>query len=222
MKNIDSPPSPQSSHEAERSRREELREELFQTLVAGKVLEEFLDDLFEAGIEGDALKAIGDAFAKLSENNKLAVLAIPASLRPRRFATLAQKMEKGEITAEEIIESIRTEALEKGYTVGYHLSPADIKPGKDDWSVQGTEADHRDGDLPRAYYSLSYRDRYLKKPMRFLYVIRANVSENSEHRQDNNGSWGRASTLPIVAKIDMIEVEKELDERMKALEKAGE
>jgi hypothetical protein len=209
------PPPQQATPETERRYKEELREHLFQQMVATAILEHFADDLYEAGFTPEQIRELADAYGELTEQDKLVALAYPASLRPKLFERYAKRIEQGEITLEEMVAEMRDKAKEKGYRIAFHLSDADIKPSKDDWLVVGKEIDHRHDDRPMAYYSLDYTNRYLTKPSRFLYVIRIETGEESAHYRDNNGKWGHASTLPIVDKIDMVAVEKTLDERMR-------
>lgn len=198
-----------------------LREHFFTEEVTSHILTTFLDELEDAGIEGEEKQDLIRAFAALSEEDKRAALAIPAQLRPTLFEKYAAKFEDGSITPAGMLEDIVQKAHTHGFTLGYHQSPADIKPLKDGtWMVRGTEKDHRNNDMTMAYYSMDYTHRYQKKPMRYLYVIRAETGKTSSHHQDNDGAWGRASTLAIVDQIDMFELEKHIDEKMQKLEES--
>jgi len=205
--------------EKERANKEQIRNRIFDQLVATKVLESFHDDIDEANISEEAYKEIVDAFAQLSEDDKRAVLAIPAQLRPELFKRYALRIDEGEITGADIVSDILEKANRYGFTIGFHLSPQDVKPEKDGtWHIKGTEPDHRHDDLPMAYYSLDYAHRYLRKPTRYLYVIRAELGDKSAHYRDNDRSWGHATSLSIVDQIDMQALEAEMEQRFKLME----
>lgn len=211
------------SIEAERAHKEALRNQIFDQLVATQVLDSFHDDIDDAGIDAEDYQEIVQTFAALPEEDKRAVLAIPAQLRPKVFANYAKHLEDGKMTGEEVVADILAKAHAHGFTLGFHLSPRDIKPEKDgSWQIRGTEPDHRHSDLPMAYYSLDYAHRYLRKPAQFLYVVRAELGENSAHYRDNDRSWGHASSLSVVDRIDMHELENEMERRFKAMEAAEE
>lgn len=199
--------------------KETLRDRIFDQLVAGRVLDTFLDELDDRGFEEKDTREIIRAFAELSEEDKRAVLAIPAELRPQVFARYAADIRNGMTTGKGMVEGILATAKKYGFTLGFHLSPVDIRPEKDgSWTIKGTEIDHRRADRAMAYYSTDYSHRYLKKPSRYLYVIRAETGENTSHYQDNDGTWGHASSLAIIDSIDMQALEAEMEKRLKAPE----
>ncbi len=172
------------TQEKARQAREGIRNQIFDQLVAGHVLETFHDDIVEADISEEAYGEISATFAQLSEENKRAVLAIPAALRTKTFAKYAKRLQTGELDGTGVVLDILDVSKRNGFTIGFHLSPYDVKHDKDgDWKIRGTEKDHRHNDLPMAYYSLDYAHRYLKKPAQFLYVIRAGRKERSLQRQ---------------------------------------
>jgi hypothetical protein len=202
---------------------EQLRDRIFDQLVAGKVLDTFSEELEEADFSEETMAEIGRTFAGLSESEKRAVLAIPAQLRPPLFARYGKEIAEGRQTGSGMIRDILEKAEKYGFTLGFHLSPADIRPDKDgSWMIRGTEKDHRNNDMAMAYYSTDYSHRYLKKPSRYLYVIRAETGEQTSHHQDNDGTWGHASTLSIVDAIDMHALEAEMEARFKALTAGGQ
>ncbi len=216
-------PKPASRPEAEDAYREQLRNTLFDQVIAGKVLDAFADDLAMADMEEDTIQEIEAAFALLPEEDKKAVLAIPAQLRQPLFKSYARRIENGEIDSAGMINDLLLKAKKHGYTLGFHLSLYDIRPEQDGaWYIRGTEPDHRHDDRPMAYYSMDYNHRYRDKRTQYLYVIRAETAEGTSHYQDNDGSWGHASSLSIVEKLNMPEVEKELTERLKRVEEEKE
>ncbi len=205
--------------EVENRMRESLRDMIFDQLVAGKVLDTFQEELDDAEFDHETQREIANAFASLAEADKRAVLAIPAQLRPQVFARYAKQVEAGTLTGAGMMEDMLAKAKKYGFTLGFHLSPNDIKQEKDgSWNIRGTEKDHRHNNMPMAYYSMDYSNRYLKKPSRFLYVIRAETGEHTSHYPDNDGTWGHASSLAIIDKIDLKALEEEMNARFKSME----
>jgi hypothetical protein len=201
-------------------KREQFREDIFPQLVATHILEHIADDLLEAGFEKQEIREIQHVFLDLSEKEMKAVLAIPAQLRPKLFERYAEQLEEGSQTPAGMVKDLLQKSEKYHYTLGYHLSPKEIKPdAQGNWVVKGTEKDHRHNDIPMAYYSLDYRNRYREKPSKFLYIVRAEQVEGSGHYQDNNGLWGHAPSLSVVDVIDLPNLEKEMDILMDANEK---
>lgn len=201
-------------------RREEFRETIFPKLVAARILESAVDDLRGAGFTEEEVTEVQTAFLTLSEERKKAVLSIPAELRPKLYERYAEEIEKGTQTPAGMIADILEKAERYRYTLGYHLSPKEIKRTPEgSWVIKGTEPDHRHSDIPMAYYSLDYRNRYRDKPSKFLYVVRAEQKDNSGHYQDNDGAWGHAPSLSIVDMINLNEIDAEMDAHMREKEK---
>jgi hypothetical protein len=207
------------TREVESKVRENLRDQIFDQLVSARVLDTFMDGLDDCDFPDSALEEITTTFNELSEADKRAVLAIPAQLRPQVFKRYAGMVRSGAMTGRTMIEDALQKAERYGFTFGFHLSPIDIHPGKDgSWMVKGTEKDHRHDDRAMAYYSTDYSHRYLKKPSRYLYVIRAETGENTSHYPDNDGTWGHASSLAIIEQVDMPALEIEMEARLKVVE----
>ncbi len=78
--------------------------------------------------------------------------------------------------------------------------------------VNGYEFDDRD-ERPMAYYSLDYGNIYKPERKNILYVIRAQIGEGTDHKKDISNNWGRASTLPIIHKLDIQVVNEKVDEK---------
>jgi hypothetical protein len=200
-------------------RKELLRDQLFRQLVASRVLDEFNDDLGYADFPEETFQEFETAFASLSEEDKRSVLAVPAQLRVPYFRKYAERVQRGEMNGADVVNDMLTIAKRHGYTLGFHLSLYDIKPGTDgSWFVRGTEPDHRHDDIPMAYYSMDYSNRYKQKRVNYMYVVRAETGENTSHYQDNDGSWGHAASLSIISKINLGEMERELEQRLKSAE----
>lgn len=200
--------------------REALNETIFSQLVAVKVLEHFHDDLYETDLPEENIEEIVNTFEALTDENKRRVLAIPAQLRKKQFERYAEIIKEGKMTPSGVVLDILEKASKNGFSIGFHLSPRDIRP-KDDgsWVIKGTEKDHRHNDIPMAYYSYDYAHRYVKKPVQFMYVVRSEDGPTSSHYRDNDGSWGHAPSLSIIDKIDMQELEKEMAEKVQTLRK---
>jgi hypothetical protein len=189
--------------------RHHLRERLFNTLVAEKIIDKCSEDMAR----------INEEFASLTEKDKRAFLAIPAQLRVPLFARYAAAIAEGKNDAKGMVHEIVTNAHKYGFTLGFHLSPNNIRPKPNgSWVIEGREKDHRHDDRAMAYYSTTYNARYLKKNAPYLYAVRAEIKEGSGHYPDNNGEWGHAPTLSIVDQIDLIGLENELNVAMKEVE----
>ena len=79
------------------------------------------------------------------------------------------------------------------------------------WVVYGKEKDHRDNDLPMAYYSFDYMNLYKSKDPKYIYVVSVQKSQSSGNRRDGNNQWGRAPSLSVVEKFDLRELEMEVE-----------
>lgn len=195
--------------------RERIREDAFTRIVQRDVIENFKDALAEAGFSSEEEEEFENAFATLSEQLKSGVLSLPFALREKRLSRFHERITRGELTVADMVKEFAKEAGERHFCLGYHVSNADIVPrkgknGEVDWGVDGKEADHRDNDITMAYYSTSLKTLYGRKNVRFLYVVRSEKGPHTTHRQDNDGSWGRAPKLDIVAKFDLDSVMSEV------------
>lgn len=194
-------------------RREDFRERNFPRVIAQHLIEHVTDDLADAGFEEDKIQEFERSLAELNEHTLQAFLSVPAQLRVRLYETYLEKVQDGKLTIEEMVEDIGKKNQSNHFTLGYHLSPREIAPDKEgNWTIRGTEPDHRNEDIPMAYYSLDYRNRYREKPSRYLYVVRAELRDQSGHYQDNNGVWGRAPSLSVIDRFDMSTLEQEMDQ----------
>lgn len=203
----------------ENKEREEFREKNFPRVIAQHLIEHVTDDFAEAGFEEEEIKEVEHAMYELGEEQLRAVLSVPAQLRVRLYSRYLERMRAGELTPEGIVADLRAKNEQNRYTLGYHLSPREIKPDAEgNWVIKGTEPDHRNEDIPMAYYSLDYRNRYREKPSKYLYVVRAELQDQSGHYRDNNGVWGRAPSLSVVDSFNLPEIEAEMDRLMKQTE----
>ena len=151
----------------------------------------------------------------MDEADILGVFSIPWELRLKRFAALKQSIDAG-TSIESLVAVLADESREKGYTLGYHISPTKIRSESADgnavrsgWKIGGYEFDDRDN-RPMAYYSLDYKNLYRKKRGAYLYVIRAELGEATDQKKDTTNNWGRASTLAIVAEFPIADIDEEV------------
>lgn len=188
--------------------RDRVKDRIVASIICKEITEKFEDDMFEADFSEEEVEEAKSVLQTFSLEKRRAVLSVPHEIRLRFLKKQKEKVDDGQDLFK-IIDDI-AERMQKnnGYTLGYHLSLADI-PEPDDingirqpWVVKGTEADHRDNDLARAYYSLTWKDRYKEKPSNYLYVVRSETGEGSDHKQDGDNNWGRASSLSVVARLN--------------------
>ena len=167
----------------------------FETAVLLLTLEEFLDDMEEV-VDGDCsvVAAFQKTFAALTLREQKRVLALPFELRKRRLASL-HAATRGD--GREMAAALLAHAARKGWTIGYHLSPIDIRPHAGEWAVRGMIVDGRDA-APMAHCSMSGDALYLEKPTAYLYVVR--VLERLAG-YDATGTWARANNFSIITQI---------------------
>lgn len=195
--------------------REDFRERNFPRVIAQHLIENLCEDFSEAGFEDEDIEQIQQALDELSEEQKRAVFSVPAELRISLYTRYFDRIRAGEITIEGMIEDLREKNERNHFTLGYHLSPREIKADTNgNWVIKGTEPDHRNGDIPMAYYSLDYRNRYREKPCKYLYIVRAELRDQSGHYRDNNSVWGRAPSLSVIDSFDLPQIEREIDKLM--------
>lgn len=197
---------------------EQMLEDAFVSVVQERIIETMSEALEEAGFTPEQERTFRKHLASLPLQDINGVLSIPYELRHMRLSKLHERVEDGTSVAE-IVDSIAREARERKFTIGYHMSNAEIAPVKtaksEAWAIDGREQDHRDSDLPMAYYSTDLANLYDKKRARFLYIIRADMGPETTHKQDNDGTWGRAGKLDIVERLGYEDVMREARERVR-------
>jgi hypothetical protein len=188
-----------------------ILEDAFLTVVQQRILESFSDALSESGFTGDEESEFRSEISRLSLEDLGGVLSMPHELKQMRLPKLHERITSG-MAIHDVVGLLVKESRERGFKIGYHMSNSDIQPraaakGKtESWTIDGREKDHRDNDLPMAYYSTSLSHLYGKKRARFLYIIRAETGTGTTHKPDNDGAWGRATKLDVVDKLDYEEV----------------
>ena len=192
--------------------RERLEDKIFSKLVCDDLFDTLDDELFDAGYEGYEVMELQSELAKLGLEDRKKVLSFPSEVRGRLLASYKEKMDAG-MTSAEMIESLRETSDKYGFTVGFHLSNADIEQKQDDtWDIEGYEFDDRD-EMPMAYYSLDYQNRYRKKASKFLYLVRAETGEKTAHKRDLSNNWGRANKLSVIDKMDILDLQSRTEAR---------
>ena len=174
----------------------EYFEKMFEINIMNYLLEEFEEALYEIGFEDAEVESIRKNLQVLHSAEEIkGALAIPEENRIQYLSRIKEQTK----SPDEFVDALVATAKKYGFTIGYHVSATEI-PGT---TIIGRESGHRDDDLGRAYYSTDYKNLFLKKRGNFLYVVRAETGPGSAHRQDNDNSWGRASALAIVGRLDL-------------------
>jgi len=189
---------------------EERRELFFRTFATVQLLDKFSEDMEEANFsENEVNKALIE-FSSMTNEDVWRSLSYPHELRGGLLARYKEHIETREMSVSDMIEHMRDHARERGFNIGFHASPFEIKPDtKGDWTVRASENDNRDGDLPMAYYSRSYRTMYRKQGPAYLYFVRVSDSDR------NDGNWWRASSLSVIQQVSA----KEMDTFVRNMEK---
>lgn len=205
------PPKVENKHIVE----QELRGQVFSEMTNQIILNEFEESLFDVFETGDNVTEILNEINHLSAEDQKKVLSLPWSLREKRLTKLNEQ-HAGD--SSQIVAALLDNASQHGYTIGYHVSPYEIKKmsqnGSEEWDVIGSELDDRD-DMPMAYYSLDYQNMYRKKRGEFVYMVRAETESHGSHKRDNNEKWGRANRLSIIASTSLQHIENKLVEVVK-------
>lgn len=190
---------------------EKIKDELFDSYMLQQLTEDFFESLAEY-LDEEAVDEVRGVLSMYDDKDIYATLSLPAELRDRKFTEFQQKIEAG-ADIKDIVDGFVGVSKKYGFGVGYHTSPAEIKPDQNGrWSIKGTEADHRDGDRAMAYYSRKYRHLFKKKDPRFVYIVR---SEDDTHKTD--GNWSRASELSIVAVVPFTDVFRFVEDTAKEI-----
>ncbi len=180
--------------------REALGNLLFEQYMRGAVLKDFLDALEEEDFSEEQMQNFRSALGSLSNEEAFAILSLPSELRSKYVEKLKLDIVEGK-NISSIVKERAKKAKEYGFRIGFHTSPIDIKPKVNgEWVIKGSEKDHRDGDIPMAYYSSKYRHLFKMKHPKFIYVVRT----EPDHRTD--GNWSRAPSLSIVTSVPFEQV----------------
>lgn len=197
------------------------RDEVFGYLLCDSFERVLVDELRKKGLSDDLIRDLKTALTKLPVEQRKQVLAWPREILVRKDEGLLLNKEIKKLQETGDVDTFINKMLEIAnlpstkWTIGYHMSNHDLNPGAEErWDILGTEKDHRDDDLPMAYYSLKYENLYREKQNdSFLYLVRG--SESDAH--DDNG-WYRNNTLSIIHKVRLMEMEEKTKEIMQEVE----
>jgi len=176
----------------------------FEMIIHDQVLNLFDRALKNSGLTDEQIIDFNNNLAEFNSEQINRILAIPFELRDRRFSVLIDYYKNGESNpAMKFLNEQLEISEENGFSLGYHVSSVDFTPKKDRegnmaWEIQPYEFDDR-VNMKMAYYSRTFDSMYLKKPFKYIYIIRS--SDN--HRKDNNDKWGYAPFLSVIDRIDM-------------------
>jgi hypothetical protein len=206
------------------------KEILFKNFVEEQILNDYKKDLLSLGISEDVVDSIDDLFLGdfFSDRDKEIFCTLPYEIRLRQFNSYFEEKNK---TVDEFNEKDWVDfisyiiELNKDLDphIGFHATPSVVSKEKlqnqtnrEKWSIKGTEQDHRNDDMPMAYYSLSLEKLFRQKNINKLYIVRANLAPGNNHYPDNDGHWGRSGNLSIISEINFTDEDnKRLDELVK-------
>ncbi len=192
---------------------ESIKDTLFDQYLKQQLIEDFFDHL-EEYLDEEAIDAMRGELARYDDADVYATLSLPHELRDRKFAVFQKEVETGKEPAA-LMKGFIDASKQRGYSIGYHTSPNDIKPREGgQWNITGYEKDHRDDDLSKAYYSTKYRHLFKKKDPKFIYIVRI---DPETHRTD--GNWSRAGVLSVVARVPFSDVVEYVESTARDMEK---
>ena len=196
-----------------------LKTEIFQEVVANKMVDTYEKEMQSAGFTQEEVSRFRDAVIPLGYEDSDAIYAFPWELKQRALPAFLKKIRDGKETVEGMVEKIVAASKQQHRQLAFHASNDNIVPKEEtsqgmkvkSWVIYGKEKDHRDNDLPMAYYSFDYMNLYRSKNPQYIYVVSIQRNETSGNRKDGNDQWGRAPSLSIVEKFDLRELELEVD-----------
>lgn len=199
-----------------KSEEDKSKESIFEGLIMREIVAAFSSELEDCEFEPEERREFEIAISSLDEESIKGVLSMPKELRQRNFPQYLEDIRNGRKTIEEIVRSIADNARKNSFTLGYHVTNNQILPNGTEWLVHGKELDDRD-DRTMAYYSLDYTNIYRAHRRKFLYVVRACIGPNTEHKRDTSNNWGRASTLSIVLEIDLADIDEKVEKDLESI-----
>lgn len=190
--------------------RKEMREHVFCAVVFERLMRNFEEDMEDLDYSEDEISEFQRFISGLDEDGIKRMLSIPHELRRDIFKNFREKIDEDGKRFGELLGLLHEYSRRKGYTVGYHASKQDIPKerngNREGWNIRATELDDRD-DMLMAYYSLDYEHVFRMRHPKYIYVVRAETSEESSHKKDQSNNWGRASSLSVVDRFDIREVD---------------
>ncbi len=200
--------------------KEQIKERLFSNYIFRELLNVFKKELEDQGFDKekiiDFFSAVeaGEAQDGLEYINNL--LAVPWELR-KKWLKEAQQDGLGGSEVYQLLKS-KYQKMEKFFKegapiLGYHTSYHDIPVTEGEWNVKGTEiSDLAEGRL--AYAADNYRSLYRENGPRFLYIVRITEKEEKKYGGGDT-SWYFSHNFPIVARIDLEEVDDFIKDSLK-------
>jgi hypothetical protein len=186
----------------QKTKLEQIRDEIFDSILFENVLSSYEEDLEKSGYSKEQIVLFFSILNNLDQEDQKKVLSFAYEQRQLLFKNYLRQIQEGAIAMSDFINEILEIAKEYGYSIGFHVTKNKIKKsqnkdGRETWDIKGIEKDHRDGDLPMAFYSKQYRHLYGRKGYHYIYTVRS----LPEHRTD--GNWFRAPMLSIVSELQV-------------------
>jgi hypothetical protein len=208
------PPAPENRKETKT-----LRENIFHEVVATKIVDTYEKELERVGFSEDAINAFREEVVSLSLEDRERLFAYPWELKQRALPMFAEKIKTGKETVALMVQKLVSVSEQQHRKIAFHASKENIFPKVEQvgsvksptWVIYGRESDHRDNDLPMAYYSFDYEHLYRTKSPDYIYIVSIQEDESSGHRKDGNNEWGRAPSLSVIEKLDLKEIDKTVD-----------
>lgn len=160
------------------------------------------------------IKGVVDELVEIPEFEAVSIL----TLNDRQLRIMFDRVKESDTKVADILEFIPEKFKS---TVGFHVTAQKIRPqvntsgrGKqiEQWIVNGTENDHRDSDLPMAYYSFDYAHLYRQNRGDYLYVVQSLPT----HRSDPTNNWGRAPSLQIIIEMKVADIKDYIEKFVEA------
>lgn len=179
---------------------EKLKDYIFNEFVKQALVEDFFDSLGDF-LDDEELDLFQREMVKYSDEEIISALALPHELRERNFEKFEAEIRDG-VPVEDVVKSYVEKTAARKFTIGFHTSPYDIRPDEEtnQWTIRGTEKDHRDADRLMAYYSTQYRHLFKKTGSRFIYVVRTEATN-----EKTDGTWSRQDSLSVIMRIPLQE-----------------
>ena len=146
----------------------DVKDYLFDQYMKQQLIEDFFDELHEY-LEEEEVGEMIEQLMDHSDEDVYSTLSLPKELRHKKFEYFKRAIEEEGENPADLMEDLTKVSQKYGFGIGYHTSPHDIRPDKNgEWKINGTENDHRDNDLNRAYYSSKFRHLFRKKNPEFI------------------------------------------------------
>lgn len=196
-----------------------LKTEIFHELVANRMVDTYEKEMQSLGFTKEEMIQFRDSVLSLNNEDSEAVYAFPWELKQRALPAFLKKIREGKETVGSMVEKIVSASKLQHRQFAFHASNDNIVPKEEtsqgakvkSWVIYGRENDHRDNDLPMAYYSYDYMNLYKSKDPKYIYVVSIQKTQTSGNRKDGNNQWGRAPSLSVIEKFDLRELETEVE-----------